>query len=134
MSDSISGLTLERGIQWACSHLEQHISPASNLTSRLRWTFRHAGMRQQSLKEKILTFSFERNLNIYSSTEHSDLLIIDLIRDWFQSVYLAFCLLHFTFINILNLNPLHTTRLNQATPSPTHYFHYLILTPGQFGN
>ena len=94
----------------------------------------HAGMRQQSLKEKILTFSFERNLNIYSSTEHSDLLIIDLIGDWFQSVYLAFCLLHFTFINILNLNPLHTTRLDEATPSPAHYFHYLILTPGQFGN
>ena len=47
MSDSISGLTLERGIQWACSHLEQHISPASNLTSRLRWTCRNEATEPQ---------------------------------------------------------------------------------------
>lgn len=78
----------------------------------------HAGMRQQSLKEKILTFSFERNLNIYSSTEHSDLLIIDLIRDWFQSVYLAFCLLHFTFIHIFEPEPTPWRKmLNQGSPS-----------------
>ena len=116
MSDSISSLTLERGIQWACSHLEQHISPASNLTSRLRWTCWNEATEPQGKDSDF--FIWEEFEYLYASTEHSDLLNIDLIRDWFQSVYLAFCLLHFTFIHIFEPEPTSWRKmLNQGSPS-----------------